>query len=315
MTESFLAVSQQVLILFILMAVGFFLSKLKKLTDESVKSLAFIALYIVTPCVIIQSFDRDFDPDMLRGLGLSVLAAAFTHVLCILIAKFAYPAKARKNGATPDENRWRVLRFGTIFCNCGYMAIPLQQAVLGPDGVFYGAAYIAVFNLFAWTYGLTLIAGDKEKFTVGKILLNPGIIAVFLGVALFISPIRLPSLVAAPVGHLAALNTPVPMLIIGHYLAGITSLKILKDKQFILHLFLRLLASPLISLVCFRLAGLSGIVLSAMIIAASAPTGANTAMFAVLYGRDEKLAVTMVSVSTLFSILTMPLVVTLSMMV
>ena len=85
----------------------------------------------------------------------------------------------QSNGAVKDkeEARRRVLQFATVFSNCGYMALPLQSAILGQTGVFYGAAYIAVFNLVNWTYGLFLMGGSEVKFSIKKILINPGVIA------------------------------------------------------------------------------------------------------------------------------------------
>lgn len=265
---------------------------------------------IVTPCVIINSFNRAYDPAMLKSLGIAALAAIVSHVINILISTVCF---SEKHGQT--EARWRVLRFGTIFSNCGFMALPLQAALLGDDGVFFGAAYIAVFNLFVWTYGLLLMNGSRQQFSVQKILLNPGLIAVFLGVLLFLSPVQLPDVISEPISLFAGLNTPVPMIIIGHYLASITSLSVLKDRQFVRHLLLRLVVLPAVELTVLYFAGLRGIILLTTIIAASSPTGANTAIFAVLFDRDEKLAVTMVSVTTLFSAVTMPLIVTAAMMV
>lgn len=103
--------------------------------------------------VIVQSFMRRFDPSMLRGLLAAGAAALAVHVVSILIAHLVFRDK--------DEARRRVLRFCTVFSNAGYMALPLQSALLGETGVFYGAAYVAVFNLVLWSYGLVTMSGEK----------------------------------------------------------------------------------------------------------------------------------------------------------
>lgn len=307
MLTSLLSVAQQVCILFILMGVGFLCTKKKMLTEVAVESIAKVLLYTVTPCVIVESFNRPFDASMLSGLGIAALVAFGVHLFNIVLVTLFI----RDN----NEARRRVLQFGTVFSNCGYMALPLQAAILGSDGVFYGAAYIAVFNLFNWTYGLFLMGAESEKISVKKIFLNPGVISVTIGLILFLTPLDLPKILSVSVSHFAALNTPVPMLIIGFYLAGITSLASLRDKKLMLSFFLRLIVSPLVTLLILYLFKLKGVLPVSMIVAASAPTAANTVVFSAMYKRDTELAAEMISLSTLLSIITMPLIVSLAMSV
>ena len=307
MITSFLSVAEQVLILFILMMVGFGCTKAKFFTEECIAGIAKFVLYTVTPCVIVNSFNRDFDSTMLRGLGISFLAALGVHLFCILVAHLLLKDK--------NESRQIVLRFATVFSNCGYMALPLQQAILGTDGVFYGAGFVAVFNLVNWTYGLLLMGGKETKITVKKVFINPGVIGVVIGMILFLSPIKLPRLILTPVQSLVALNTPLPMLIIGYYLAKINSLAVLKDGKLILSIVLRLVILPLSVFAILLLCGLRETLLTAMVIAASAPSAANTVLFSAMFKRDSELAVTLVSISTLFSVITMPLIVSVTMII
>ena len=149
MAESFLDVGQQVLVLFILIGVGALLTKIGMITENGAKTMTDVVLYAVTPCVIVNAFQREYQPAMLGGLLVALLAAFLTLLFSVLLAELLY----RKR----DIDRGVVLKFALVFSNCGFMALPLQEAVLGEDGVFYGAAYIAVFNLFMWTYGLIVM--------------------------------------------------------------------------------------------------------------------------------------------------------------
>lgn len=302
---SFLSVGQQVLILFILISVGFITTKKKFFTKESITSITNFVLYIVTPCVIIESFNRPFESSMLSGLFTAFFCGLLIHIISIVIVSLFIK--------DASQVRKRVLQFGVVFSNCGFMALPLQAALLGSDGVFYGATFIVVFNIFVWTYGIGLMDNSKKVIGVKKLFLNPGVIGVSLGMLVFLTPIELPFLILKPVQYLAALNTPLPMVVIGFYLADITSLAFLKNKKLMLGIFLRLIVVPLLSLFLLYTIGIRGPLLTAMIIAASAPTAANTVMFAVMFNKDAELSVTMVSVSTLFSILTMPLIIALAM--
>lgn len=304
MISSFLAVSQQVFILFIIVLVGFICSKAKFFSSECIAGIVKFVLYVVTPCVIIESFHREFDSEMLKQLGIAVVFSFVAHGIAILIAHVVIRDK--------DEARKKVFQFGTVFSNCGYMALPLQNALLGSNGIFFGAAYIAVFNILVWTYGLCLMSGSKKDISLKKVFLNPGLIGVVLGLLFFLTPLKLPNLILSPVKSFAAMNTPLPMVIIGYYLAGIVSFSFIKDAKLMLSVLLRLVVVPLATFGVFYILGLKGEILVSLIIACSSPVGANTAMFATLCKRDSTSAGVLVAVSTLLSIVTMPLIVALA---
>jgi predicted permease len=304
MLEHLLTVSNQVLILFIMIAVGFISLKAKLINKEHIRSMTNFVLFIVTPCVIIESFQRSFDKDMLSQLGLACITAIIIHLVSIVLVHLVLH----------DQNKARecVLRFSSVFCNCGYMALPLQYAILGSDGVFLGAAYVAVFNLFSWTYGIYLMGDSAERISLKKIFINPGIIGVSLGLIFFLFQIKIPKIPLTVIHSFANLNTPLPMVIIGCYLADITGFEILKDKKMLFSLFLRLIFIPVTAVFVMHLCNFSGNLYVSLVISAASPVAANTAMYASLFNRDTTLASSTVSISTLFSIFTMPVIVSLA---
>ena len=304
MLQNFLTVAQNVLALFILIGVGFCCQKTHILNDTAIKACANLVLYIATPCVIIKSCIREFDVSMLRGFLTVIAVAVAIHLLLIALVTLCFRDK--------DEARRRVLRFATVFSNAGYMGIPLQQAILGDEGVFYCAAYIIVFNVCLWSYGVLCVSGDKKALSGKKLLLNPGIIGVVLGLAVFLLSLPIPSLVADSIGHLAALNTPVPMIIIGYYMAQTDMLSAFKDKKVYLSTALRLIVVPLLALGGLLLVGLRGNLLTSCMICICAPVATATTMFATRYESDIKLSVKLVSVTTLLAIATMPVMVALA---
>ena len=301
MVDSFMTVAQQVLVLFILIGVGVVGGKCQLFGREAVAGMTEIVLLFATPCVIIQSFQRPFDKNMLGGLGAAALAAVLVHAVAIGIATLVFRDE--------NEARRRVLRFGVVFSNAGYMSLPLQEALLGEDGVFYGAVYVAVFNLVLWSYGLILMSGGEGRLSPRKLLLNPGVIGLTAGLIIFFFSIPLPEWVSAPIRHLAALNTPLPMLVIGYHLAGANISAALRDRRGAVAIALRLAVIPLLTLGGMALCGVRGTLLVACVIAASAPMAAATTMFATKYRQDTALSVNLVSLSTVLSMLTMPLVV------
>lgn len=305
MLENILTVGNYVLILFILIGVGFVCNKTKILTSSSLKEMTNLVLYIVTPCVIINSYQREFDKNMLRGLLITLAAALLSFAINILLTHLLVKDK--------DKRREKTLRFGAVFSNCGYMSLPLQEAMLGEIGVFYGATYIAVFQIMLWTYGVILMSGSIKSISLKKIIINPGVLSTALGIVLYVFSISIPFTVLEPIKYLGSLNTPVPMVIVGYYLAQ-ASLR-LKGVSAYVSLVLRLIASPLIMIAILLCFGISGDIAIACTIAASAPVAAATTMFCEKFDGDTTLSATFVSITTILSIITMPLVVAVAAMI
>ncbi len=294
----------QVIILFLLMMLGVVLTKVKILTENGVKSMTDLVLYTVTPCVIIRSFVRPFDKALLKDLLISFAIGFAVHICFILLSRLLLHSK--------NINRQRVLQFGVIFSNCGYMSLPLQQAILGDEGVFYAASFIAVFNVFVWSYGITLVSGDKTHLTPKKILINPGLIAVSIGLVIFLLSVPVPEILSKPISFMAELNTPVPMLIIGYHLTKSNLFKSLKDLNCLFAIAIKLILFPLLALGGLYVCGIRGLLLVSTVISCAAPTAANTTMFAAKFSSDTPLSVNMVSLSTLISLISIPLIVTLA---
>lgn len=301
MLETFSTISLQTAVLFILIAVGFLCSKKGFFSENSIGELSRFVLYVVTPCVIVDSFHRPYDSTMLRGLVISAGAAALVHLLNITLAHIFIREK--------DTSARSVMRYASVFSNCGYMSLPIQNIILGSDGVFYCATFIGVFTLFTWTYGLIIMGGKKDDIKLKKFLKNPGIIGIIIGLFIFLTSSKLPQILLVPIKSFTALNTPVPMLIIGYYLSRINSLSAFWNRKVLLVAFLRLIASPLISLLLLWVAGIKGALLVSLVISASAPSAANTVMFASLFRKNSELAVSIMSLTTLLSIITIPLII------
>ena len=304
MLQNLYTVGQQVIILFILIAVGVVLGRRRIVNDNAAGVITDIVLYIVAPCVIIHAFQRPFEPAMLRGLLLSFLLAVLAQAVSILIGRLCF--------RDPDVGRRKVLRFATVFSNCGFMGLPLQQAILGSDGVFYCAAFLAAFNIFAWTWGFAMMSGDRRSLSARKLLLNPGILGVVIGIVLFVCSISLPQIILQPVTYLAGLNTPVPMLVIGYHLSHANLRRAFSSFSCYLCMALRLLILPLLVLFVLRIFPLNDTLVISTVISVSAPVAALCTMFSAKFKSDTELSVSLVSASTLLSIITMPVVIALA---
>ena len=295
--ENFQTVAGQVGVLFALMGAGAVCRRMKLIDDASVKGMVNVLLLLVTPCLMVDVFQRPFDSSMLESLGIAFAVAFAAHALMIAIASFAM-----KNVRADTRS---VLKVAMVFSNAGFMGIPLEQAVLGDEGVFFGVVYVVVFNLLVWSWGLAVMGGGVNR---RMMLVNPGTVGVALGLPLFLLSIKLPAAVATPVSMLADLNTPLAMLVTGYYLAGAKLSSVATSPAAYFSSFFRLIVSPLaVTAALWPLrASLDREMMLALVIPASAPVAAMVTMFASKYGRDVDMSVGVVCGTTVLSILTMP---------
>lgn len=297
------SVVNQVVIMLLLIITGYILCRTGLVKEAGVDSMVNILFYAVTPVVIIDSFCRvEFTPAMAKSLGIMVLCAFLSHIIGLLLGWICF----RKWGGDARS----VLRTAVAFSNCGFMSLPLADGLLGAEGVFLVSVYVAVYNLLIWTVGLRFFTGGK--MSVKKAVLNPGVIGLLIGLPIFFLDIPLPGALTGALTHVSNLNTPLAMVVIGSYLAAVSLRPEKGDGKMWAAIGLRLAAVPLICYGFFRLCGLSGDMLLACMIPASAPAAANVVMFAAKFGGDARLASRIVPLSTVVSILTIPLLLTLS---
>ncbi len=305
--QNVLIASEQVAILYVLVAVGAIADKVGIYTEKVAKSCTDLLFYIITPAVIIQSFcTLEYNPDTVKGLFTAIACGFVLHIVSAAISSLVF------NKCNIDEGC--IYKYSCAYGNCGYMALPLAGAVLGEEGVFYCSAVIISFQIFSFTHGIYTInkGGEKVKFDLKKLILNPGVISVIIGLPLFLLSVKLPNIIASPMNYIASLNTPVAMLIFGTYIANTNFKTIFKNWRIFAVALVKLIILPLILLAAFRLVGISGTLLVALSISAGAPTANNTVMFAAKYDRNTGLASQTVAVVSFISIITLPVMIALA---
>ena len=285
----------QTFIMFILMILGLILSKTGLLTEHGSKDMANILLYAVIPCVIIRSYITDFTMEKLYGLLMSAVLAVAAFAVAIAVSYIIYGMRK------PIDN------FGTAFCNAGFIGIPLVTAVF--------ASFASILNLLQWTYGIVIITRRKDMINIKKVFVNPVTISLVIGLFLFITGIKLPGVINSTMAGVAALNTPAAMIVLGYYLSCVRIRDLLLNPSLYLASFVRLIIIPLLTLlVLYIIPAGHGQIGMITLIAAATPVGTSTAIFAQKFGQDYERAVCMVCLSTLFSIITMPVVMYLAQM-
>ncbi len=295
--EAVLAVVGKVAVILVLILVGYLVTRRRMLTERGASEVTTLLIKLVTPCVIINSFlgsaDRLGAYELLMAVALPVLWMGIALGLSLLCFR------------KEPEERQKVLRFATLFSNTGFMGIPLVQGIVGDTGVIYASFGVVVFNILCWTYGYSMMSGGA-KMNLKTLLLNPGVIGLAFGLPIYFLGLQLPAVVSEPLGLLADLNTPLAMLVIGTYIAGADLHSFMSDMAVYRVSFLRLIAAPLIYLGLLLVIQPGETLFVSTMVQAATPVAANTVLFAVQYKRDSELASKLVAVSTVLSIITIP---------
>ncbi|OJF76238.1 MAG: hypothetical protein BKP49_08850 [Treponema sp. CETP13] len=304
----------QIAQMFIIMIIGLISTKLKVITKEGNIQLSNVLIYIVTPILIVSSYQQEFSKEKLAGLGIAFFLAVITHVLGIFIAKICISRKSQN---------FVVERMSIIYTNCGFIGLPLLYALFGSDGVFYCTAYITAFHIFLWSHGIMLMnAGNEVKKTTFlkkfiTIITHPNIIAIIIGLLFYVIRIRLPKIIIEPFYAINALNSPLAMLVAGSTLAGTSIIKILKTKRIYWVTVCSLILVPFFSLLIFKAIMyavapfylLDSTIVISILIGTACPAGAMTTMLALSYNKDSEYASSIFSITTLLCIVTIPLLV------
>ena len=294
---------RQIAIMALLAAVGVCLSRKGFLSPQGTKDLGAILLRGIIPCVIVKSYITEFSRERLLELALSAGLALIGFILAMVISYLVF------------GKRRQLESFAASFCNAGFIGIPLAQAIIGEEGVFYIAASVALLNLFQWTYGVYIMADRKDAISAKTIAKNPVVIAIVIGVVLFVSQIPVPGIVTSTLGYIAGMNTPIAMILMGTYLAKLPLKKLLDKRAYGCVLF-RLVIIPAVILLVFWVLPVSNADIAlAAFLAAATPVGANICVFAQQYDCDYEFSVVTVCLSTLLSVITVPLLVSFAQMI
>ena len=305
--EYLLSAATQVSILFVMVFVGFICDKKGIYTEKTARATVNFLLYIIVPCTLINSFIKiEMNEDTVKKFFISFAVATATHIIGIVINLPFFRKSKHENNA--------IYKFASIYGNVGFMALPLADAVLGPEGVFYCTNGVVVYNIINFIHGAAVMSKEKEKFNFKTLLTNPGLISLAVGLPIFLLKINVPIVLSQPIGMLANLNSPLAMLIFGCYLAHTDLKSMIFDKKIYLTALLKLIVLPLICIGTYYFCGIRGVLLTAVIITACVPSANNTFMFASKYGRDASLASKTVALVSFISVLTMPFMIALTQM-
>lgn len=291
--------AQQVLELLLMILAGAVCCKAGVFQPKERSVLSNILLYLVVPAMVINSYLTEFDPNTFRNLletfALSLLALGIGLAVTFIVT-------------LPVKQNQAILRFACSFSNAAYMGFPLIKAMFGNEGLLYASAFVTVFNILLWTVGYGMVSGSHSfKEILHSIVTCPCILAVIVGLVLYLGRVAVPQVLAGPISSIGDMNTPLSMIITGATIASSNLGQLLKNRQLFLTLGLRLLLVPAVELAVFALLGVTGTVPMIVLLLEACPCVTITTVFAIRFHHDEELAAGAVVFSTLASILTLPL--------
>ncbi len=290
-----LIILKQIIVMFLIMGMGFVLFKKGLITKDGSKTLANLLIYIILPCVIINGFITERTADKIKELGISALMAlAFLIVACV-ISRLVF-------------KKYPIDNFSSAFSNPGFFGIPLIIAAYSSEAVFFITAFIAFLNVAQWTYGAAVLKEEKIKVNFKTIFTSPFIIGLMIGLVIFFTGVPVPVVVKSTITAATNANTFVAMLVLGTYLAQADMKEVFLSPRLYLVSFLRLVLIPAVCMLSiFIVPNSYRELFTCVMIACACPVGSNVAVYAQLYNKDYTYAVSAVTISTIFSVVTIPL--------
>lgn len=291
--------AKQVVVLFMLILAGFICTKSGAVKSEGKKALSDLLVYYIVPAMIIDSYITEFSSDKAAKLVQSFSLSFFAIIIGMMITLII--------GSRLKGNNAPIIKFACIFSNAGYMGFPLVQAVFGGDSLLYASAYLTVFNILLWTVGYILVSKNSDPRTIIKsIITTPVIPSVIIGLAIFILRIHIPNVFQQALGYAGSMNTPISMFITGMLIAENKISAIIKNKLIAFVIILRMIVLPLVCLGLFALFNIRGEVADIVLLLEACPCAAITSVFAVKFNYEEDIAGGAVVITTMISVLTLP---------
>ena len=301
---------QQIVQLFLMIFMGYLIVKTGLVRDDDSKVLSKIILYLIVPCVIINAFQVDYTTDTVKGLLIAFAASVMTQVILLVVISVA--------GRLLHLNEVEVA--SVYYSNSGNLIVPIVTFILGQEWVLYGCVFMSVQLVFLWTHCKKIISREAS-YDWKKIILNINMISIFIGVILFFTKIRLPEIIGNTLASVGTMIGPASMIVTGMLFAGMNLKQIFANKRVYFITFLRLIVVPLIALVLIKFSNLASFsadgnkIMLIVFLAIITPSASTVTQMCQVYGNDSRYASAINVMTTLLSIITMPVMVMLFQMI
>lgn len=317
---SFFDVFITVIFLLLLAVPGFIFAKTKMFPETASETLSVIVLYGCQPILVITSFQGcAYNPDIALNMLIVAGLALAAHLIMFALVKLIFIKHE-------TDDKVKIVKYLSVFSNCGFMGLPFLQSLftepsLQAELVIYCAVVLAIFNILNWTVGVYILTGNRKDISVKKVFLNPVIIAVIFSVILFftaqkplveLAPMdtvgyKLLSKLMASLQFLSNMVTPLSMFVIGIRLSNIDFKQLLMDKWAYFATGIKLVGMSFVTMFLVAYLPIASTIKYTLFFLFSMPSATSGAMMAVQFGKDSDFASIGVVLSTICSIITLPL--------
>lgn len=286
------------LMMFLLVGIGFFIRKKGIVNTEGRMNMIDLCLYITLPFNVLHSFMRKWDWNLFIACGVILLLSAGYNAISVFFSNILY-----KN---QEANRQKSLKYGTIISNSGFLGNPMVEGIYGSEGLLYAALFMLPVRIVMWTIGIAVFLKGRREKLWKNVLTHPCIVAIYAGVIIMVCGIQFPTFVEKTIVGISGSNTPLSMMLVGMMLAEVKP-KGLIDKTMVFYTAIRLLVIPAVVFAITAFLPIDGMLRGITVIMAGMPAPITTALLSAKYGGDEKYATGMVFLSTILSLITLPL--------
>lgn len=284
---------------------GYLFVRFKLIKKEAIAAFATVLMYLCQPCLTLYSFQNS---RYTQGFWKVIVFFFFFGLIFMgLMMVLSYLAVRKKAG----DARYRIAAIANVFGNCGFLGIPLLEAVLPgePKALVLASVFMAAMNVLGWSAGSAIIARDKKYISAKKIFLNPAILALVMALPMFFLHYTLPGQLLNLVTVLGKMTTPLCMLIMGMRLATMGIKEIFEDHLVYVSIFIKQMVMPALALFTIMALPLDLYVKQTMFIVCATPVASVVLNFAEMIGEGQKTAANMVLLGTALSVITIPVMV------
>lgn len=286
------------IMMLLIMATGFFIRKKQIIEAEAKQIITNLVIKLILPCNIIASFCIEFSAEILQQCGKVFVISCLIEVVCTFLATHIFTRY-------PREKRM-ILQYGTICSNAGFLGNAVTEGIYGPLGLLYASVYLIPQRVVMWSAGVSFFTESPDKKTlVKKVVTHPCIVSVLIGCVLMLTQISLPQCIYQTINTIGKCTTALTMLLIGMILSE-ADVKAMITKTTVFFSLLRLVLIPLGVFVGCLLTGMQELVTGVSVLLAAMPAGTTTAILAVKYHGDETFATNCVVLTTVLSMIAIP---------
>ncbi|MGI6031231.1 MAG: AEC family transporter [Eubacteriales bacterium] len=291
----------------IMVGIGFYMKKRGAISEDFQKNLTDFFMGVVVPCCVLATSGNEFTSDMSDGLRYTFVMGIGYYIVSILLFGLL-----SRHLPTSEAKRKAFLGC-CVFANVGFIGFPVAQEIGGDEAMLYAVVHNVFYNLFMFSYGVTLFSGSGTRLDWKKMLLNRLTVVSVTALAIFLSPFRLPGVIQDSLDTVGGMMVPLSMILTGCAMAKMPFRQIIQDGYAYLVSLIRLLLVPLVLYFILRAAHIGGMAAVTAIVILGLPAGSLNIILAEQNGGDSTFASCAVTQNLVLMLVTLPFVIMLAM--